>query len=37
MMASLLVRAGAPDHSRITNCSRFTLRDATLAELFNGE
>jgi hypothetical protein len=28
---------GAPDHSRITNCSRFTLRDAALAELLNGE
>jgi hypothetical protein len=23
MMASWLVRRGAPDHSRITNCSRF--------------
>jgi len=37
MMASWLVRTGAPDHSRITNCSRFTLRDAALAELLNGE
>ena len=35
MMASWLVRTGAPDHSRITNCSRFTLRDAALAELLN--
>ena len=32
-----LVRTGAPAHSRITNCSRFTLRDAALAEFLNGE
>src|SRR5450759_5008166 len=33
MMASWLVRTGAPAHSRISNCSRFTLRSSSPSPL----